>query len=106
MMGKRIAHLHCTQSRGPARCDPVQPLFLQSVKGHAWHQMAVPGRERVGLESGLEEEDVLVNPTVVGAAGVSRWEDLGNFQTWVREVKAGGGPGSRHGVRSFYVNKT
>ena len=45
-----------------------------------------------------EEEDVLVNPTVLDASGVSQREDLGNFQMWVHEAKAGGGPGDRHGV--------
>jgi len=69
--------------------------------------MTLPGGERVGLERGLEEEkDVLVNPTVVDAPGVSQWEDLGSFQMWVHKVKASGGPGHIHGVRSFYVNKT
>lgn len=53
-----------------------------------------------GLERGTEEEDVLVNPTVVGA---SRWEDLGNFQMWVHKVEAGG---DRQGVRSLDVNRT
>lgn len=42
-----------------------------------------------------------MNPMVVDAPGVSQWEDLGNFQMWVHEVKAGSGPCDRHGVRSF-----
>lgn len=63
----------------------------------------------VGLARGLEEEEnnALVNPKVVDAPGcISMGKKLGSFQMWVRKVKAGGGPGSRCGVRSFYINKT
>lgn len=93
-MGKQTARLHRVRPQGLA---PVQSLVLQPAKGPGWHQ-------REGLERGREEEeDVLVNPTVVGAPSASRWEDLGNFQMWVHEVEA---DGDRQGVRSLDANRT
>lgn len=71
----------------PGTCALCSRAAAFPAVGKKTH-MASDGPSWEGLERGLEpQDDVLVNPTVVGALGVSQREDLGNFQMWLMKSK-------------------